>query len=147
MTTDAAVRDRYAEHLKAKVRARENPAARESIGDLAVLPDDIAQLCSSNPAACLELILATLKVIDSPHLIHAIGDGLLEDLLNERADAIHDEIVRALKKDERFRQAFACSKLGSVDPGQMAEWVDVLRDLGTTKHAERKRLFSLRKRD
>ena len=132
----------YIEHLHARIRARSNtPTPRDHQENLAVLPDRVSELCKTDPRECLALIVSALEEVTSAHLVQAIGDGLLEDLLNQNAAAIHDEIARLLRSNQRFRFAFASGTHSSVDPSLINEWVELLRDLGTTKQAERKRLW------
>lgn len=139
MTSTAELRARYIEHLEARIRARNDAAPGP---EFAAFEQELATLRTEHPKDCLALILDTLPHLSSANLVQAVGAGLLEDLLNDRAAAVHDEVVAALGRDERFRQAFACGTFASVDPSEMAEWIDALRDAGTTKQAERKRLFS-----
>ncbi len=131
----------YLDHLAALLRARSNTAAGRD------LPDAVRDLCSRDPHACLELIVDALAAVDSPHLIQAIGDELLDNLLNEHSSQLQMEIVTLLRTNQRFRFAFASGRHSSVDPAIVAEWVDVLRELGTTKQRERKRLWSGRSRE
>jgi hypothetical protein len=142
MTDSPALLSRYLEHLHARIRERAStPTARDQEERLAILPPDIDRLCSDKPEECLSLISAALGDVDSPHLIQAIGDGLLDNLLNESAAALRDEIATLLRTSQRFRFAFASGKHASVDPGDLNDWTEILRDLGTTKQAERKRLW------
>jgi hypothetical protein len=128
---------RYLEHLHARVRASGNPELKES----ANLPPEISTFCGSHPRECLQLIIGALEQVESPHLVHAIGDGLLEDLLNANAGGLQPELTEQLTTNRKFRQAFACGTHASVDPAITAEWVNTLRDIGTTKKAERKSLW------
>lgn len=45
--------------------------------------------------------------------------------------------------DDRFRFAFASGVFSSVDPLLIDGWLLIFRDLGTTKQAERKRLWAM----
>ena len=88
------------------------------------------------------MVLRALEQVDSPHLVHAIGDGLLEDLLNASAAELQTDLTEQLISNQKFRQAFACGNHASVDTAIISEWVNTLRDIGTTKKAERKSLWS-----
>ncbi len=123
----------YIEHLEARVRSQSTP-----------LPDSVNDLCKSDPKACLALVVDALSEVKSPNLVHAIGDEVLENLLNEHAGGLEPEIASLLRNDQRFRYAFASGRHASVDPALIADWVRILQDLGTTKQAERKRLWSKR---
>lgn len=124
----------YLGHLKARVRARQNKSRPR-------LPADLATFCTSQPQECLELILQALQAATAPELVQAIGNELLENLLNERSGVLHAEVAQHLRTNRRFRQAFACGNYSSVDPLLISEWVKILEELGTTKHAERKSLW------
>lgn len=146
MTVAPSLLAEYLEHLQARLRHQSNtPTPRDEESDLATLPDSVSDLCSTQPHDCLELILAALRETTSPHIVQAIGDGLLENLLNEHSQEIHDQTVALLQTDQQFRFAFACGNFASVDPSLVDEWLTTLRDLGTTKQAERKKLW--RRRD
>lgn len=135
----------YVEHLHARIRRQSNtPTPRDEEEDLASLPGSVSQLCGSEPNECLELILAALREADSPHLVQAIGEELLDDLLNEHSQEIHDRTVALLRTDQAFRFAFACARYASVDPSVVDEWLTVLQELGTTKQRERKKLWRAR---
>ncbi len=116
----------YLEHLKARQ----------------ALPTEVADLCSQKPRECLELILQALQEPIGSQLVAAIGKELLENLLNEHSAVLADEVSEHLRTNERFRQAFACGVYASVDPAIIADWVKLFQDLGTTKTAERKSLWS-----
>ena len=142
MTAPTDLVTAYVEHLRARVRLTQSKAKRRSGDeDLAVLPSSLASLCTTKPRECLEIIIAALREVDTPELVRAIGDGLLEDLINEKSDVLADAVEDQLRTNQRFRQAFSCGHHASVDPAITAGWVKVLRDLGTTKTAERKRLW------
>jgi hypothetical protein len=138
MTQSTDRLSRYLEHLRARVRASGNPELKES----AVLPPEISTFCASHPRDCLQLIIDALEHVDSPHLVHAIGDQLLENLLNANAAELQVEVTGQLTTSRKFRQAFACGTHTSVDPAIISEWVNTLRDIGTSKKAERKSLWS-----
>ena len=140
-----ALLPKYVEHLKARIRARSNtPTATDKEQGLATLPESVSQLCANDPQECLALIVAALREASSPHLVQAIGDGLLDTLLNSHADRLGDQVAALLRSDERFRFAYASSSHASVDPAVISEWVEVLKSLGTTKQAQRKRLWATR---
>ena len=129
----------YLEHLQARARARLNrPTAADKEGDLATLPASIASLCSREPRACLDLIVRALAEPLAPEAVAAVGDGLLEDLLNESAGKIADQVSVELRKSRKFRQAFGFGKHASVDPAVIEDWVAIFEALGTTKEKERK---------
>lgn len=128
----------YLEHLNARLKARQT----KNRDELATLPESIATLCSSEPSACLAMIVEALEHVHSPDLIREIGEGLLADLLNERAAAIEKEVTSLLWSNPTFRQAFACGNHASVDPDLVDDWMKIFQDLGTTKATERKRLWS-----
>ena len=90
------------------------------------------------------MVMAVLPELGSPNLIQSVGDGLLEDLLNEHAGSLYDEIASLLRTSQRFRFAFACGTYASVDPAVVDDWMRILQDIGTTKQRERKRLWSTR---
>ena len=77
---------------------------------------------------------------NTPEMIVAIGDELLENLLNEYSDRIATEVPHHLRTNKRFRQAFAFGNYSSVDPALISDWVAIFQQLGTTKDAERKSL-------
>lgn len=130
---------RYLEHLQARLRAREGRAtAADKEGNLAILHPDISALCSRAPSQCLDLILRALAEPVAPQVVAAIGDGLLDDLLNESAGRIADQVSAELCRNKKFRQAFGFGKHASVDPAVIEDWVSVLQSLGTTKEKERK---------
>lgn len=131
MTDDRLPLREYLEHLDARIRARSTP-----------LPESVTQLSAANPAECLALIVQALGEVNSANLIQAIGDGLLEDLLNEHAAALADQIAALLRTNQRFRFAFASGTYASVDPDLINEWVEVLQEIGTSKQRERKRLWA-----
>jgi hypothetical protein len=122
--------DQYLPHVDARVRSRQT----------AVLPAEIATLCSQDPRACLELILRALESATTPAAIEAIGNELLQNLLNEHSGRIGAEVSELLRENKRFRQAFSCGKHASVDPALIAEWVLIFESLHTTKQQERKAL-------
>jgi len=129
----------YLEHVQARVRARQGrvvPAGEEA--SPALLPGSIAALATRQPNECLALIVRTLAEPVSPDAIAVIGEGLLEDLLNESAGRIADQVTAELKTNKRFRQAFGFGNYSSVDPAVVEDWVGVLERLGTTKARERK---------
>jgi hypothetical protein len=118
----------YIEHLKAR--------------DRLPLPADIAVLCTTKPSECLDLIIRALQQPIGPGLVAAIGNELLENLLNESSALISDEVAGHLRTNKRFRQAFSFGNYSSVDPAIISDWVRVFQELGTTKAAERKSLYS-----
>jgi len=139
MTESADLLPAYLEHLHARVRARQGRANKaDKDSDLATLPTSIATLRVREPKACLALIVRALAEPLAPEAIAALGDGLLEDLLNESAGKIADEVSVELKKNKKFRQAFGFGKHASVDPAVIEDWVAVFTRLGTTKERERK---------
>ena len=117
----------YLEHLQARVREPKR-----------ALPDDISEFCSSNPEGCFALILSALESVMTPQAIIAIGDELLENLLNESSGRLGAQVSQQLRTNKTFRQAFAFGNYASVDPALLADWVQIFQDLGTTKDAERK---------
>ena len=132
----------YLEHLHARVRSEQGkPTARDEEEDLAILPTTLAEFCTREPRKCLDLLVRALAEPVAPELVRAIGDELLENLLNENAAKIADEVSDALRKNKRFRQAFAFGEYASVDPAVISDWVRVFQDLGTTKEAERKSVW------
>lgn len=132
----------YLEHLHARVRSAQGQStARDEEEDLAILPTTLAELCTREPGKCLDLVVRALAEPVAPAMIRAIGDELLENVLNENAAMIADEVSAALRKNKRFRQAFAFGNYASVDPAIISEWVRVFQDLGTTKDAERKSVW------
>jgi len=131
----------YLDHLRARVKAGGHRVVRQVDDDPAVLPAAVRSLCAAQPLECLRLIVRALREPLAAPLIRAIGDQLLEDLLNESSGTIGSEVVDELRTNKRFRQAFACGEHTSVDPAVVAEWVSVLGELGTTKKAERKSLW------
>jgi hypothetical protein len=144
MTDDASLLGDYLEHLDARIRARSNtPTAKDEEEGLARLPQTVEHLCAANPPECLALIVQALREVQSPHLVQAIGEELLDNLLNEHAAALDTRIAVLLRTDQQFRFAFASGKHSSVDPALADEWVQILQDLGTTKQRERKRLWAL----
>lgn len=143
LTDDSALLREYLEHLHARIRARSNtPTAKDDEEGRARLPETVRRLCAVNPAECLALIVQALREVHSPHLVQAIGDELLENLLNEHAAALDAQIAVLLRTDQRFRFAFASGTHASVDPSLVNEWVEILQELGTTKQRERKRLWA-----
>ena len=130
--------DEYVEHLHARVRASGKTDVDD---DAAFLSTELSGFCTREPKACLDLILRTLERELPRHAIAAIGDGLLENLLNENSAAIADEVAHELKNNRRFRQAFAFGNHASVDPAIVEDWVAIFQRLGTTKDAERKSLW------
>lgn len=132
----------YLEHLEARLRlTRAKVNRRDGDEALAVLPAALASLCTTEPQACLKLITSAIRKVDDPALVRAIGEGLLQNLLNESSDAIADDVTRQLRTDKKFRQAFSCGEYASVDPAIIAGWVNVFESLGTSKAAERKSLW------
>lgn len=127
----------YLTHLQARIRAQGRPGldAEE------LLPETLSLMASREPAACLDLIVRALDEPVAAELVVAIGNGLLEDLLNENAAAIADGVAKELRRNKRFRQAFSFGNHASVDPSVIEEWVAIFRDLGTTKAKERKSTF------
>lgn len=143
VTADAVLLREYLEHLHARIRARSNtPTAKDEEEGRARLPETVLRLCAASPPECLALIVQALREVSSPHLVQAIGDELLENLLNEHAPALDAQIAVLLRTDQRFRFAFASGKHASVDPSLVNDWVEILQDLGTTKQRERKRLWA-----
>src|SRR6187431_121706 len=112
----------YLEHLEARVREPKR-----------ALPGDLSAFCSSNPKDCLALILTALERVTTPQAIIAIGDELLENLLNESSGRLDGEVSQQLRANKKFRQAFAFGNYASVDPAIVADWVQIFQDLGTTK--------------
>lgn len=106
-----------------------------------VLPEALAALASREPEKCLELIVQVLAETLTPEEIRAVGNELLENLINESAGKISDRVSAELRKNRKFRQAFAFGNYASVDPAVLADWVKVFQDLGTTKAAERKSVW------
>jgi hypothetical protein len=139
ISKDSEHLDRYLKHLEARIRERQHKSTeQDEEEDLAVLPRDLASLCTSEPRECLEFVMQALQQTTAPELVRAVGDGLLEDLLNENSAAIHEEVLDHLRTNRRFRQAFACGTYASV----IADWVTLFQELGTTKRAERKSLWA-----
>ena len=134
MSDDSTCLSQYLEHLITRLRAQSRKGE-------APLPECVAEM---NPEAALALAVEALQKVNSPNLVQAVGDGLLQNLINEHAAALSGEIAALLRTNQRFRFAFACGTHASVDPSLINEWVELLRDLGTTKQAERKRLWSAR---
>ena len=133
----------YLEHLHARMRAQSGkPTARDKELGSAHLPESITGHCQEKPGECLALVTAALREVDSANLIQAIGDGLLENLLNESSSDVRTETATLLRENERFRFAFASGKFASVDPLLLDEWLAVFQELGTTKQRERKRLWA-----
>lgn len=131
MTEPSALLPEYLEHLRARLRA------------CTPLPDSVAHFCRERPAECLALITQALQEVRSPNLIQAIGDGLLQNLLNENSEALRAEVAVLLRTSERFRFAFASGTFSSVDTVLIDEWLEVFQALGTSKQAERKRLWTM----
>ena len=121
---------RYLTHVDARVRSRQT----------AVLPEEIATFCTGNPRQCLDLILRALEASTTSAAIEAIGNELLQNLLNEHSGRIGEDVAQQLRTNKVFRQAFSCGKYASVDPALIAEWVLIFEALGTTKQQERKGL-------
>ena len=137
------MKSEYLEHLHARDRARRGKATpQDEEDDLAVLPADVVKLCTQRPDQCLNLILQTLEEPIGPELVAAIGDELLENLLNEHSAVLVEKVIENLRTNKRFRQAFAHGDYASVDPAIISDWVRVFQELGTTKKAERKSLWS-----
>ena len=128
---------RYVEHLRARVRSEQGRHSPALAGPL-TLPRDIEELTRRDPHACLQLVVDALGEATEPEVVRAIGNELLENLLNDSSSAVAGEVSQALRTNKRFRQAFGFGKYASVDPAVVEEWVSVLQDLGTTKEAERK---------
>ncbi|MBK5259980.1 MAG: hypothetical protein JJE51_10325 [Thermoanaerobaculia bacterium] len=142
MPRDSELLSTYVEHLSARLRARENrPTADDKEQGLAVLPSELATLCSESPRECLNFVIRALEHVTDPQLVRAIADELLQNLLNEKSAVIHVDIAKHLRTNRRFRQAFACGNYASVDPALIDDWAKVFQELGTTKQAERKALF------
>src|SRR3982074_2110932 len=79
----------YLEHLRARLRARQQkPKPQDEDEDLELLPSDLSRFCSSNPRACLDLILLALEQVHVPELVGEVGDELLENLLNENSQVV-----------------------------------------------------------
>lgn len=125
----------YSEHVRARVAAG---------GGRAAVPAEIADFASERPSEALAMIVAALDDASTPEQIRVIGDGLLEDLLNEHSDALDAAVTAALRRSKRFRQAFAFGEHASVDPAVLNDWIDVLASLGTSKKALRRGLWSKR---
>lgn len=129
----------YLGHLQARVRLRQGRStAADRDANLAVLPESISTRCSRDPEECLAMIVRALAEPLGPEAVAAIGEGLLEDLLNEHAGKIADEVAAELRTNQRFRQAFGFGNHSSVDPALIEEWVRIFQSLGTTKERERK---------
>jgi hypothetical protein len=129
----------YVEHLEASARARlhrSTPDDKER--GLATLPPGISALCSQQPRECLDLIVRALAEPLSPEAVAAVGEGLLQVLLNESAGRLADDVSVELRRNRRFRQAFGFGNYSSVDPAVIEDWVRVFESLGTTKERERK---------
>lgn len=107
----------------------------------AALPSGVSELCNHDPNGCLDLITQALGETLTPEEVRAVGTELLENLLNESAGKVADRVSVELKKNKRFRQAFAFGNYASVDPAVLNDWVKVFGDLGTTKAAERKSVY------
>jgi hypothetical protein len=131
MTGHSSLLPDYLEHLRARMHGRQP------------LPESIAQFCTKDPTACLDLITEALREVRSPNLIQAIGDGLLQNLLNESSEALRTEVAGLLRTNQRFRFAFASGTFSSVDTVLIDEWLEVFQELGTSKQAERKRLWTV----
>ena len=145
MTTEPTdLLSRYLEHIDARIRLRRAKPTDE-VRRLAVLPPDISALTSADPRACLDLILRALDETTDPEKIEAIGDQLLEYLLNESSGRIASDIAAQLRDNKKFRQALACAHYSSVDTALVADWVNIFQSLGTTKDAERKSLRKSRR--
>jgi hypothetical protein len=125
----------YLDHVRGRVR---------SGGGRAAVPADIAALGLARPHECLALVVDALEEPVTPEHVRVVGDGLLEELLNESSDAVAEEVSAQLRQNKRFRQAFAFGDYPSVDPAVLGEWIDVLESLGTSKKAERRKLWSKR---
>jgi hypothetical protein len=108
------------------------------------VPADVAALGLARPHECLALVVDALEEPVTPEHVRVVGDGLLEELLNGSSDALAEEVGAQLRYNKRFRQAFAFGDYTSVDPAVLGEWIDVLESLGTSKKAERRRLWSKR---
>lgn len=134
MTDDPVCLAQYLGHLTARLRAQSRKLQ-------APLPQCVSEM---KPHDALAVAVEALEKVNSPNLIQAVGDGLVQDLLNEHASLLGAEVADLLRTNQRFRFAFACGSHASVDPAIINEWVEILRDLGTTKQAERKRLWSAR---
>ena len=145
MTFDSSLLAEYLEHLHARIRVRSNtPTVRDAEEGLATLPDSVDQVCRTEPEACLDLVVAALREAGSPHVVQAIGDELLENLLNEHSERVRERVTTLLRSEQRFRFAFACAKYASVDPSVVNDWITMFQELGTTKQAERKKLWGQR---
>jgi hypothetical protein len=123
----------YLDHVQGRVR---------SGGGRAAVPADVTALGLAQPHECLALVVDALAEPVTPEHVRVVGDGLLEELLNESSDAVAEEVSAQLRQNKRFRQAFAFGDYTSVDPAVLGEWIDVLESLGTSKKAERRRLWS-----
>lgn len=132
MTEPSSLLPEYLAHLRARLRAREP------------LPASVALFCREQPAECLALITQALQEVRSPNLIQAVGDGLLQNLLNESSETLRAEVAGLLRRNERFRFAFASGTFSSVDTQLIDEWLEVFQALGTSKQAERKRLWTVK---
>jgi len=136
MRERAELLSEYLDHVRGRVR---------SGGGRAALPDDVAAMCLASPRECLALAVDALEEPVTPEHVRVVGDGLVEQLLNDSSDAVAEEVSALLRKHKRFRQAFAFGDYTSVDPALLGEWVDVLESLGTSKKQERTRLWSKKK--
>jgi hypothetical protein len=125
----------FLDHLHARIRAG---------GGRAALPAPLDALAREQPAVGLALVVDALREAETPEVVRVIGDGLLETLLNESSNAIATDVAAHLRKNKRFRQAFAFGEHTSVDPALLGDWNDVLQSLGTSKKAERRGLWSKR---
>jgi hypothetical protein len=134
MASESPCLTQYLSHLAARLRAHSRKGQEP-------LPDCVNEISDSERLA---LVVDALQHVKSPNLVHAVGDGLLEHMLNDRGAALSEEITTLLRTNQRFRFAFSCGTHASVDPSLIDEWLEVLRELGTTKQAERKRLWSAR---
>ena len=133
----------YLRHLAERVKSvGQNLRGRpEEEDDLLILPFEILEQCSASPLACLQLICDALAATSSPEVTAAIGDDLLESLLNGKASVLRREVAMQLQTNKKFRQAFANGEYSAVHPEIVAEWVAIFRELGTTKEIERRSLW------
>lgn len=126
----------YLDHVRARVATG---------GGRAPLPSDLATLCREQPHECLAIAVDALEEPVTPEHVRVVGDGLVEQLLNDSPDALANDVAEQLRRSRRFRQAFSFGDYPSVDPAVLGDWIDVLESLGTSKKAERRGLWSKRK--
>lgn len=133
----------YLAHLNARVRSKQGRWQSPDEKEIALtnLPPALSALCADDPEACLALIVRALEEPLSAEAIREVGDGLLENLLNEHSGTIADRLLPLLRTNQRFRQAFSFGNYASVDPAVVADWARLFQNLGTTRAAERKSVW------